>query len=152
MLAPPSRPRIARFGSYEVDLASYQLRKQGIRIKIHDQPFRILELLLREPGALVTREELRHMLWPDNTFVDFDKSLNAAMAKLRHALLDTAENPRFVETVPRQGYRFICPVAFAPQAEGLPAAQAPSGPTAGTPPGWITSLRHFFDHLKRRLL
>src|ERR1700722_17592509 len=101
--------RVVRFGSYEAYPASLQLFKGGIRIRIQEQPFRVLCLLLRQPGALVTREEIQNQLWPDNTFVDFDKGLNSAIAKLRQALVDSADNPRFIETVPRQGYCFICP-------------------------------------------
>jgi Tol biopolymer transport system component/DNA-binding winged helix-turn-helix (wHTH) protein len=130
----PPRPtlRIARFGAYEADLEARQLFKRGIRVRIQEQPFRILSLLLEEPGALVTREQLRRAVWPDNTFVDFDKGLNAAVAKLRRALVDSAENPRFIETQARQGYRFICPVAWAdkpgaivrPESGGEPEEEA----------------------------
>jgi len=105
-----SGSRVVRFGVYEANLALLELFKGGVRIRIQEQPFRVLSLLLREPGAVVTREEMQKQLWPDNTFVDFDKGLNAAVGKLRQALLDSAENPRFIETVPRKGYRFICPV------------------------------------------
>ncbi|MFZ0758314.1 MAG: winged helix-turn-helix domain-containing protein, partial [Candidatus Sulfotelmatobacter sp.] len=103
--------RIMRFGVYEADLAAGELRKHGTRIKIQEQPFQILLLLLEHPGELVTRDALRRKLWADHTFVDFDRSLNTATTKLRTALCDSAENPRFIETVPRQGYRFIAPVS-----------------------------------------
>jgi len=103
--------RILRFGVYEADLAAGELRKHGTRIKIQEQPFQILVLLLEHPGELVTREALRRKLWADHTFVDFDRSLNTATTKLRTALCDSAENPRFIETVPRQGYRFIAPLS-----------------------------------------
>jgi DNA-binding winged helix-turn-helix (wHTH) protein/tetratricopeptide (TPR) repeat protein len=103
--------RPLRFGVYETDLRSGQLRKHGVHIKLQDQPFQILGILLKHPGELVTREELRHELWADHTFVDFDRSLNTAVTKLRLALCDSAENPRFIETVPRRGYRFIAPVS-----------------------------------------
>jgi eukaryotic-like serine/threonine-protein kinase len=103
--------RILRFGVYEADLAAGELRKHGTRIKIQEQPFQILLLLLEHPGELVTRDTLRRKLWADHTFVDFDRSLNTATAKLRTALCDSAENPRFIETVPRQGYRFIAPIS-----------------------------------------
>jgi Tol biopolymer transport system component/DNA-binding winged helix-turn-helix (wHTH) protein len=103
---------IIRFGLFEMDLTRGTLTRQGVRLRIQEQPFRILELLLRESGEVVTREKLRHTLWPEGTHVNFDGSLNAALKKLRAALLDDAENPRFVETVPRQGYRFVAPVHF----------------------------------------
>lgn len=99
-----------RFGLYEVDLLQGVLSRQGVRLKIQDQPFRILALLLQKPGEIITREELRQSLWPEGTHVNFDGSLNAALKKLRAAIQDDAENPRFIETVPRQGYRFLAPV------------------------------------------
>lgn len=103
---------IVRFGLFEVDLARATLTRQGVRLRIQEQPFRILELLLRQSGEIVSREALRQSLWPEGTHVNFDGSLNAALKKLRAALQDDAENPRFVETVPRQGYRFVAPVHF----------------------------------------
>ncbi|HME12806.1 MAG TPA: winged helix-turn-helix domain-containing protein [Candidatus Acidoferrum sp.] len=99
-----------RFGLFEVNLAAGVLTRQGARVKLQEQPFRILTLLLQRPGEIVTREQLRQSLWPEGTHVNFDGSLNAALKKLRAALQDDAENPRFVETVPRQGYRFLAPV------------------------------------------
>jgi DNA-binding winged helix-turn-helix (wHTH) protein/tetratricopeptide (TPR) repeat protein len=103
--------QIVQFGVYEADFAAGQLRKHGKRIKIQEQPFQILLLLLEHPGELVTRDALRHKLWADHTFVDFDRSLNTAINKLRIALCDSADNPRFLQTIPRQGYRFIAPVS-----------------------------------------
>src|SRR5215472_5411390 len=102
---------ILRFGTFEVDLRAGELRKQGKRIKIQDQPFHVLTILLQRPGEVVTREELRNQNWPPDTFVDFDNSLNTAINKLREALGDSADNPRFIETLPRRGYRFLAPVA-----------------------------------------
>src|SRR5215470_7514704 len=99
-----------RFGVFEVDLRSGELRKQGVRIKLQEQPFHILTVLLRRAGDVVTRSELRAENWPADTFVDFDNSLNTAINKLRDALGDSADNPRFIETLPRRGYRFIAPV------------------------------------------
>src|SRR5580658_7466068 len=104
------RTRRARFDAFEVDMRSGEVRKHGIRLKLHGQPFQVLSLLLEHPGDLVTREELREKLWPADTFVDFDTSLNSAVKKLRDALCDSAEEPRYIETVPRRGYRFIAPV------------------------------------------
>jgi DNA-binding winged helix-turn-helix (wHTH) protein/tetratricopeptide (TPR) repeat protein len=102
---------ILRFGVFEVDLRSGELRKQGVRVKLQDQPFQVLRLLLQRSGELVTREELRSQVWPADTFVDFDNSLNAAINKLREALGDSADSPRFIETLPRRGYRFIAPIS-----------------------------------------
>jgi DNA-binding winged helix-turn-helix (wHTH) protein/tetratricopeptide (TPR) repeat protein len=107
-----------RFGVFEVDLRAAELRKRGVRIKLQEQPFQILSLLLDHPGELVTREELRHRLWPAHTFVDFDRSLNKAMTKLRSALGDSPESPRYVETIPRHGYRFLPPVYADPPVNG----------------------------------
>ena len=102
---------ILRFGTFEVDVRAGELRKQGKRIKLQDQPFHVLTVLLQRPGEVVTREELRNQNWPPDTFVDFDNSLNTAINKLREALGDSADNPRFIETLPRRGYRFIAPVS-----------------------------------------
>src|SRR6266849_170215 len=102
-------PRLVRFGTFEVDLPAGELRKGGLKLKLTGQPFQVLAILLERPGELVTREELQKRLWPD-TFVDVDHNLNAAINKIREVLGDSAETPRFVETVPRRGYRFIAPV------------------------------------------
>ena len=102
--------RIIQFGLFEVDRRAGELRRSGTRVKLQEQPFQILSLLLERPGEVVTREELQGRLWPADTFVDFDHSLNAAVRRLRDALGDSAENPRFVETVARRGYRFLAPV------------------------------------------
>jgi len=96
-----------RFGAFELDLRSGELRKQGVRIKLQDQPFQILAMLLEHPGHVVTREDLRSRLWPSDTFVDFDHSLNKAINKLRDALGDSADKPRFIETLAKRGYRFL---------------------------------------------
>jgi DNA-binding winged helix-turn-helix (wHTH) protein len=110
---PGVDPKVSlRFGLYQVDLLQGVLSRQGVRVKLQEQPFRILALLLQKPGEIVTREDLRQELWPEGTHVNFDGSLNAALKKLRAALQDNAENPRFIETVPRQGYRFLAPVQF----------------------------------------
>ena len=103
-------PTILRFGTFEVDLRAGELRKQGAKIKVQEQPFQVLAALLQQPEEVVTREELRQQIWPKDTFVDFDNSLNIAINKLREALGDSADNPRFIETLPRRGYRFIAPV------------------------------------------
>ena len=117
----PHSVELIRFGDYVADLNSFELRKHGIRLKVQDQPFQILKLLLERPGQLVTREELRVSLWTESTFVDFDAGLNAAIRRLRDVLNDSAESPRYIETLPRHGYRFIAHVerVLAPQGAGI---------------------------------
>src|SRR5678815_5318326 len=107
-----SAPRsvVVRFGEFTLDMQSGELYKQGQRIILPDQPFRILAILLRHAGTLVTREELRRELWAKDTFVDFEHSLNAAIRRLRDILIDSATTPQFIETIPRRGYRFIARV------------------------------------------
>jgi Tol biopolymer transport system component/DNA-binding winged helix-turn-helix (wHTH) protein len=107
---PAQSARVLRFGVFEVDLQTGELHKAGLRVKLQEQPFRILAMLLEHPGEVVARDELRQRLWPADTFVDFDHSLNSAVKKLRQALGDDSDNPRFVETLPRRGYRLIVPV------------------------------------------
>src|SRR5207248_7312180 len=102
---------IFRFGLFQADAAGGTLMRNGVRIKLQDQPFRVLLILLERPGEIVTREELRQKLWAEGTFVDFDGSLNVILKKLRAAIDDDSDNPRFIETVPRRGYRFIAPVS-----------------------------------------
>jgi DNA-binding winged helix-turn-helix (wHTH) protein/tetratricopeptide (TPR) repeat protein/TolB-like protein len=135
----PSRVvRVVRFGPYEADFPGAELRKNGIRIKLQDRPFDILQILLERPGEIVTREEFRNRLWPADTFVDFDHSLNASINKLRQALNDEAENPRFVATVGRRGYKFIATVEeqerFRSEQAGSPvnAASADGVPPSST--------------------
>ena len=112
-----SGPQVVRFGTFEFDVRGGELRRQGVRIKLQEQPLRILEMLLAHPGQLVIREELRTNLWPSDSFVDFDHGLNKAINKLREALGDSAEAPRFIETVPKRGYRFLQPMTnAAPEA------------------------------------
>ena len=115
--------RPLRFGSFELDRRSRELRKGASRVRLQEQPFEILCLMLERPGHVVTRDELRRRLWPDGTFVDFEHSLNAAVKRLRAALGDDADNPRYVETLPRRGYRFI----------GTVAEEGPDRATSGTP-------------------
>src|SRR6202041_1389201 len=99
--------RTIRFGAFEADLPSGEVRKSGSRIKLQDQPFRVLQILLEHRGDLVTREELQSRIWPEESFGDFDHAVNVAVGKLRTALGDSADNPSFIETVPRRGYRFV---------------------------------------------
>jgi len=113
----PRLPSLVRFGPYEADLLSGELRKSGIRLKIQDRPFQILAVLLEQPGQMVTREQLQKRLWAEDTFVDFEHGLNTAINKLRQVLSDEADNPRFIETLPKRGYRFIAPVSGATNLE-----------------------------------
>jgi len=142
-----NRPHILRFGAFEANLVSGELRKSGVRIKLQDRPFQILAILLEQPGELVTREDLRKRLWPADTFVDFEHGLNTAITKLRQALADDADNPRFIETLPRRGYRFLVPVTnrgngaalagVAPTSTGL----APEADQANSTT-WAGALQH----------
>ncbi len=125
-------PQIVRFGIFEADLQTGELRKKGIRVRLQGQPFQVCAILLQHSGELVTREELRQKVWPEDTFVDFEHALNTAIAKIRIALGDDAENPRFVETLPRRGYRFIGPV-------DKPSSPAPSLNGAEPTPVTVTS-------------
>src|SRR5215471_388524 len=109
--SPSSPAPLIQFGTFELDLESRNLRKQGRRVRLADQPFQVLRALLLHAGHMVTREQLRRELWSDDTFVDFDVGLNSAVRKLRDALTDSADNPTFIETIPRRGYRFIAPVS-----------------------------------------
>src|ERR1700721_1831344 len=102
---PPNS--VVRFGTYEVSLQSGEVRKAGLRIRVQQQPMKLLEILLEHPGEIVTREELRGRVWPNESFGDFDQALNIAIGKLRSALGDSAESPRFIETLPKRDYRFL---------------------------------------------
>lgn len=112
MPTPPSSSEsgLLRFGVFEADLAAGELRKNGARLRLQEQPFQVLAVLLENAGQVVTRDDLRQKIWPADTFVDFDHSLNTAVNKVREALGDSASSPRFVETLARRGYRFIAPV------------------------------------------
>ncbi|SPF46096.1 putative Lysine decarboxylase transcriptional regulator, CadC [Candidatus Sulfotelmatobacter kueseliae] len=132
-VSPTQAHRTLRFGVFEVDLRTAELRKYGVRIRLEEQPFHILALLLESPGELVTREDLRRKLWSADTFVDFDRSLNKSMSKLRLALGDSSENPRFIETLHRRGYRFIAPVHDHDENGVRPAAAHASDPDLQSP-------------------
>ena len=119
MAEPVQSPRAFHFGSYTLDLSAGELHKNGTTIRLPEQPFQILQILLQRPGEVVTRDELQKQLWPADTFVDFETGLNSAVKKLRDVLGDSAETPRFIETLPRRGYRFIAPVE-APAAAPAP--------------------------------
>src|SRR2546422_11332762 len=138
MEASSATARVLRFGVFELDTQSGELRRHGLKIRLPDQSFQILRLLLERPRGVVTREELQKQLWTSDTFVDFDVGLNRAVRKLREALDHSAENPRFVETLPRRGYRFIGSVEPATR-EQVPESVAGGTTTAGAriPPRWI---------------
>ena len=135
-MVAPARTRRMRFGAFEVDLRACEVYKHGIRLKLQDQPFQVLSLLLEHPGDVVTREDLRQKLWRSDTFVDFDTGLNSAVKKLRDALSDSADEPRYIETLPRRGYRFIAQVengdvpasAVVENAAPVPSSQPASAP------------------------
>ncbi len=132
MPIPPSNSRsspearLLRFGVFEVDLAAGELRKNGARIRLQEQPFQVLAALLENAGQVVTRDHLREKIWPADTFVDFDHSVNTAVNKIREALGDSASSPRFVETLARRGYRFIAPVKSAAEQDEGTRAGAPA--------------------------
>src|SRR3954468_14318258 len=134
-MAGPSGPAsLFHFGVFELNLSAGELRKRGIRIKIQEQPLQILGLLIECPGEVVTREQIQKKLWDGDTFVDFDNAINSAIRKTRDALGDTSENPRFVETVARRGYRFIAPVTQHHNPAPPPAPATPATPpSAGAP-------------------
>ena len=156
---PANTDRTWRFGVFEVDTRREELRRSGALAKLRDQSFRILVYLLEHSGEIVTREELRQVLWPSDTFVDFDHSLNTAMMKLRDALGDVADAPVYIETIPRRGYRFIAPVTKSTEpitqtSQASPAVSpwpvndaAPATVQSSTPAG-----RSFFQHRAALLL
>ena len=140
MALPQNNRRVARFGLFELDLSAGELRRSGAKLRLQGQPFQVLALLLERAGEVVTREELQQKLWPSDTFVDFDHSLNTAINKVREALGDSASSPRYVETLARRGYRFIAPVqadassGAGSRSEGLAAVHGQgSAATPGTP-------------------
>jgi len=132
----PERPAVARFGPFEADLVTGELRRNGLPVALQRQPFRLLGALLDRPGELVTHESLRRTLWADGTFVAFERGLTSAMRKVREALGDRADRPAYIETLPGRGYRFIAPVVFGSHRV------APPMPAVGTPRrlGWIAAL------------
>ena len=136
-----AQSRHLRFGVFEVDLRTGELRKQGLKVKLPGQPFQVLAMLLERPGELVTREEIREKVWPEDTFIDFEHSINTAVKRLREAFGDDTEHPRYIETLPRRGYRFIAPVealnANSPPLGGgwhREAGAGEDGVAAGSPP------------------
>jgi cholera toxin transcriptional activator len=138
VFVPSPAGQIARFGVFELDLNSGELRKSGVKLRLQEQPFQVLALLLERAGEVVTRDELRQKLWPSDTFVDFDHSLNTAINKVREALGDSASTPRYVETLARRGYRFIAPVQNGPMRDST--ISAPSKTHNAEPPQPTASL------------
>lgn len=130
----PNNSRVARFGVFELDLSAGELRKSGVKLRLQGQPFQVLALLLERAGDVVTREELQQKLWPSDTFVDFDHSLNTAINKVREALGDSASSPRYVETLARRGYRFIAPVQNDAALPAAPPSPATATPVPEAPP------------------
>src|SRR3984893_9489199 len=136
-----SLSRVLRFGVFQVNLAARELRKHGVRIRLPGQPFCVLSILLERPGQVLSREEMRDKLWSSDTFVDYERSLNSAIRKLRAVLGDSQESPRYIETVPRLGYRFIAPVeeisSFvepSPPVRLKPARTGAAAKIVGSPP------------------
>jgi TolB-like protein/DNA-binding winged helix-turn-helix (wHTH) protein/Tfp pilus assembly protein PilF len=130
-VASPTKPNIVSFGAYEFNPYSKELRKEGMRVRLEGQPLAILEVLLERPGELVTREEVQKRLWPEDTFVDFEHSVNAAVKRLRAALNDSADQPRYIETLARRGYRFVAPVGGSvAERESEKAVLIPTEPQA----------------------
>jgi TolB-like protein/DNA-binding winged helix-turn-helix (wHTH) protein/Flp pilus assembly protein TadD len=134
MESPPPNS-VVRFGTYEVSLQSGEVRKAGLRIRVQQQPMKLLETLLEHPGEVVTREELRSRVWPNESFGDFDQALNIAIGKLRNALGDSAENPRFIETLPKRGYRFIADVSVLDADTRPKRLESVAGDLPATEPG-----------------
>jgi DNA-binding winged helix-turn-helix (wHTH) protein len=133
MERPAKNPTTLCFGLFEADLQTRELRKSGVKIKLNEQPFQVLALLLERPGEVITREELQTRLWPADTFVDFDVSLNGAVKKLRQALGDESDNPRFIETLYRRGYRFIAPVSVPGSERTAPGGRENGDPAVSSP-------------------
>ena len=135
----PSNPRVYRFGVFRLDSRTGELANNGDKAQLREQPLQLLLALLEQPGELVSRETLVRRLWPAGTFVDFDRGLNKAVLHLRETLGDSAENPQFIETLPRKGYRFVAPVTHDLQ-ETPPTLPPPSPPPASSSRLWIGAL------------
>jgi DNA-binding winged helix-turn-helix (wHTH) protein len=136
---PVSSPRVYRFGHFTLDVRTGELSSNGDKTLLRDQPLQLLLALMETPGELVSREQLIKRLWPNGTFVDFDRGLNKAINHLRDVLGDSADQPTFVETLPRRGYRFVAPVAHdlqEPRGLAVPREERPKRPT----PGWWFAL------------
>jgi len=149
-MQPPAQAARMRFGPFQADLRSGELRKHGVRLKLQDQPFQVLAVLLEHAGDVVTREEFRQRLWPADTFVDFDTGLNSAVKKLRDVLADSADAPRYIETIPRRGYRFIAPLVD-PSPATVPSAEAEAH-ASFQPAGSVVATAEKFSFTRLRLL
>jgi cholera toxin transcriptional activator len=136
-MTDPRPARRYRFGAFEADATTGELRRQGIRIRLNAQPFQVLCLLLERPGELLTREEISRELWPDGTFVDYEHGVNSAVNRIRESLGDTASSPKFIETLARRGYRFVAPV----ERIALGESQSPSVPEAASDSDSPSALR-----------
>src|SRR6202041_956058 len=137
-MEPLRHTLVVRFGTFEVSLQSGEVRKAGVRIRVQQQPLKLLEALLEHPGEVITREELRSRVWPSESFGDFDQAVNIAIAKLRSALGDSAENPRYIEPLPKRGYRFIADVSFVDADGRIRKPDSVSADSTGTEPWyWI---------------
>jgi DNA-binding winged helix-turn-helix (wHTH) protein len=134
-MEPLRHTGVVRFGAFEVSLASNELRKAGLKIRVQQQPMKLLEILLERPGEVVAREELRSRIWADENFGDFDQAVNIAIAKLRNALGDSAESPRYIETLPKRGYRFIAEVSVVDTVPRAKAPETAAGDMTGIEPG-----------------
>jgi TolB-like protein/DNA-binding winged helix-turn-helix (wHTH) protein/Tfp pilus assembly protein PilF len=155
-MEPPRPTSVVRFGTYEICFQSGELRKAGLRVRVQQQPMKLLEILLERPGVVVTREELRSRVWTEESFGDFDQAVNIAIAKLRSALGDSAENPRFIETLPKRGYRFIADVSVVdadarPKRAESSAGDLPGSQEKKTDPGHEIQGARLAADPKRRL-
>src|ERR1700721_220472 len=152
MFMEPLRPTPGfRFGPYEVSFQSGEVRKAGLRIRVQQQPMKLLEMLLERKGEVVTREEFRSRVWPNENFGDFDLALNIAIGKLRSALGDSAENPRFIETLPKRGYRFIADVSVLDADARPKRSESASGDLPAAEPGHTLQVAGVAVAPKRRL-
>src|ERR1700759_1605440 len=120
-MKPPPRTSVARFGTFEVSFDSGEVRRAGMKIRVQEQPLKLLQILLEHPGEGVSREQVRNRLWANESFGGFDQAVNIAIGKLRSALGDSAESPRYIETLPKRGYRFIADVSFVDAEGHMPA-------------------------------
>src|SRR6201982_3836127 len=134
-MEPLRRTSVVRFGTFEVSFESGEIRKEGLRIRVQQQPLKLLQILLERPGEVVSREHLRNQLWANESFGDFDQAVNIAIGKLRNALGDSAENPRFIETLPKRGYRFIADVSVVDADARLRGPESSSGDLPATEHG-----------------
>ena len=150
-MEPLRHTSVVRFGTYEVSLQSGEVRKAGVKIKVQQQPMKLLEILLERPGEVVTREELRGRVWADESFGDFDQAVNIAIAKLRSALGDSAENPRYIETLPKRGYRFIADVSVVDAEARTKRLESAAGDIPGTETGHQLQSAELTVATKRRL-